>query len=496
MRSSAASEKIYVRETTGWHTRWRWVSIWVTQLVFFGLPWLTWNDRPMVLFDWAAQKFYVFAAVGVPQDLVYLAVMLIICACGLFLLSAMVGRVWCGFGCPHTVYSEIFLWIERRIEGGRSARMRLDAEAWSAQKFRKKALKHGVWLAVALWIGVTFVGYFTPIRALVQDGLAMALSLWPCFWIAAYGGLAYVNAGWMREQICRHICPYARFQSAMLDRDSLVIAYDPLRGEPRGLRNRKSAAHNRPQGDCIDCTLCVQVCPTGTDIRQGLQYDCMGCAACIDACDRVMDKIGAARGLIRYTPLNAIGHPSGVRAIRWRLARPRILIYAGMLVAMGVALGGALNLRAPLKLNVVRDRGALLQESASGLTENVYQLHIVNTDERAHRYRIMVSGMGAPTLVSADAVSLDAATSRVVPVRVSLAPGQGRAGSNPIVFELQDQDDANLQVTQKAVFLVPHTRAHGAHGVMSDSGPGFESPALNPGRLHHAVPSSANGSGK
>ena len=496
MRPFAAAEKIYVRETTGWHTRWRWASVWVTQLVFFGLPWLTWNDRPLVLFDWAAQRFYVFALAGTPQDLIYLAVALIICACALFLLSALVSRAWCGFGCPHTVCSEIFLWIERRIEGGRSARMRLDQEPGSARKFGKKAIKHTVWLAVALWIGVTFVGYFTPIRTLVQDALAMALNPWPCFWVAAYGGLAYVSAGWLREQICRHICPYSRFQSVMLDRDSLVIAYDPLRGEPRGLRNRKSEAQNRPRGDCIDCTLCIQVCPTGTDIRQGLQYDCMGCAACIDACDRVMDKIGTARGLIRYTPLNAMEPGAGARTDRGRLARPRILIYAGLVVAMAGALGGALSLRAPLKFNVVRDRGAQPQALEPGATENIYQLHIANTDERAHRLRIAVSGIDTLTLASADAVLLDAMASRVVPVRVWLAPGEGRAGSIPIVFELRDQDDAYLRVTQRAVFVVPRAGAEGSDEVMADSGSGFQSAALNPGRFHHAVTSSSKGSGK
>ena len=460
MKMVAAHEKIYVRETTGWYANWRWALVWMTQLVFFGLPWLNWNDRQLVLFDLAARKFYIFGIVLWPQELIFLAALLIISAFTFFLSSAIVGRIWCGFACPHTVYTEIFMWIERKIEGGRSARMLLDKEPGSARKFRKKALKHSAWALFAFWTGFTFVGYFTPTDVLLHELIAAALGPWEIFWISFYGLLTYLNAGWMREQICRYICPYSRFQSVMVDRDTLVITFDPVRSEPSDLMNqksiaRKSVVQNPQQGDCIECTLCIQVCPTGSDIRQGLQYDCMGCAACIDACNLVMDKIGSARGLIRYATENAINQRLSAQQIRQRILRPRVLLYAGVLGAMMAALAAALSMHVPMKLDVSRDRGALLREGEEGLVENVYRLHIVNTAERAHRYKIAVSGIDTITLATPGEVRLEATSSRTVPVRIHVAHGKGRVGSNEIVFELQDQDDANLRVTEKAVFLVP-----------------------------------------
>lgn len=285
--------KIYVRETAGYYTNWRWAAVAVTQLVFFGLPWLTWRDQQLVhISQW-------------PQDFMYLAALLLIVVLTSLLLSAVVSRIWCGFVCPHTVYTEIFMWIERRIEGGRSARMRLDQAPLSVRKIQKKALKHTAWVLLAFWIGFTFAGYFTPIRLLLHELMTATLGRWELFWMACYGLLAYANAGWLREKVCRTICPHAPLQRAMANKDTLVVTYDAVRGEPRGLLNPKSMAKNRmgqkpPQGDCVDCTLCVQVCPSGSDIRQGVHDHCMGCAACVDACNLVMDKIGAARGLIRY----------------------------------------------------------------------------------------------------------------------------------------------------------------------------------------------------
>lgn len=298
-----AREKIYVRETSGWYTNWRWTSVWLTQLVFFGLPWLSWDARPLLLFDLAASKYNVLGLVLGPQDSLSLAVGLILAG---FLATAMVSRIWCGFACPHTVYTEIFMWIERRIEGGRSARMRLDQAPWSAPKLRKKVLKHGAWVLLSAWTGLTFAGYFAPIRAVLHDLVTLALGPWQWFGLLAYGALAYANAGWLRERVCRHLCPSSRLQRMLTCRDTLVVTYDRWRGEPRGLRNAKSRAHHPESMDCVDCTLCIQVCPGGNDIRQGFDHDCVGCAACIDACNLVMDKIGAPRGLIRYTSKRAI----------------------------------------------------------------------------------------------------------------------------------------------------------------------------------------------
>lgn len=301
--------KIHVRETAGFYTSWRWAAVAATQLVFLGLPWLNWRDQQWVLIEqW-------------PRDFAYLTAFLLIVVLTSILLSALVSRIWCGFMCPHTVYTELFMWIERRIEGGRSARLRLDQEPLSTRKIRKKVLKHTAWVLLAFWIGFTLVGYFTPIRLLLHELTAAALRPVELFWMACYGLLAYGNAGWLREKVCRAVCPHLPLQRAMEDQDTLAIRYDAVRGEPRGLRNRKSLAkigadQTSRLGDCIDCSLCVQVCPTGRDIRQGVHDHCMGCAACADACNLVMDKIGAARGLIRYStpaaPLNVTRYSDAV----------------------------------------------------------------------------------------------------------------------------------------------------------------------------------------
>jgi len=449
----AAREEIYPREIKGWYANWRWLCVWLTQLVFYGVPWLSWNGRQAVLFDLGARKFYVFGIVLWPQDFIYLAALLIICAYALFLFTAVGGRVWCGYACPQTVYTEIFMWVERRIEGNRSARMRLDKQPWSLAKFARKASKHAVWGGIALWTGFTFVGYFTPIQFLRQEAMALMLGPWEVFWILFYALATYGNAGWMREQVCMYMCPYARFQSSMFDQDTLIITYDGERGEPRSPYNKSSA---RPRsGDCIDCSMCVQVCPTGIDIRNGLQYECIGCAACVDACDSVMDKIGAPKGLIRYSTGNALKNHLSPAQIWQRAMRPRVLIYTVVLLSIVTVFLGSLAMRTPLKLDVIRDRGTLGREVEDGMIENVYRLQVMNTEERPHRYRISVSGIDTAVLATPDVVELAGTESRAVPVRVRVAHGKGEKGSNKITFELVALDDGTLNVKEKAVFFVP-----------------------------------------
>ncbi|HEX7649387.1 MAG TPA: cytochrome c oxidase accessory protein CcoG, partial [Noviherbaspirillum sp.] len=368
----AAREEIYPREIKGWYASWRWVCVWLTQLVFYGTPWLKWNDRQAVLFDLAARKFYIFGIVLWPQDFIYLALLLIICAYSLFLFTAVGGRLWCGYSCPQTVYTEIFMWIERKIEGTRSARMRLDKQPMSAEKFAKKSAKHLVWGVFSVWTGFTFVGYFTPIHELAHEVATFGLGPWEWFWILFYGFATYGNAGWLREQVCEYMCPYARFQSSMFDKDTLVITYDKERGDPRGARSKTTV--NKNLGDCIDCSMCVQVCPTGIDIRNGLQYQCIGCAACIDACNVVMDKVGSPRGLIRYSTENAMQNHFTPQQIKKRAMRPRVLIYFGILLVLVTVFVGTLATRTPLKVDVIRDRGAMGREVEDGMIENVYRL--------------------------------------------------------------------------------------------------------------------------
>ena len=447
----AAREEIYPREIKGRYASLRWVCVWLTQLVFYGLPWLMWNDRQAVLFDLGARKFHIFGLVLWPQDFIYLAGLLIICAWLLFLVTAIFGRVWCGFACPQTVYTEIFLWIERRIEGARSARIRLDRQPWSAEKVFKKSAKHLAWGLVALWTGITFVGYFTPMHTLLESVAGFSLGPWEWFWVCFYAFATYGNAGWMREQVCKYMCPYARFQSAMFDKDTLIVSYDRARGEPRGGGARPAEG----KGDCIDCSLCVQVCPTGIDIRKGLQYECISCAACVDACNTVMDKIDLPRGLIRYSTDQGLAKKWSMRQIVARVLRVRVLIYSALLGAVVALFLVSLATRTPLKLDVIRDRGSMGRETGDGLIENVYRLQVMNTAETAHSFRIRVSGVPGIALADEELVQVDGATTRAVPVRVQAERGQLKPGSNQIVFELEAVDQPGLQVREKAVFIVP-----------------------------------------
>ncbi|MEX0142807.1 cytochrome c oxidase accessory protein CcoG [Massilia sp. LMS1-1-1.1] len=450
----AAREQIYPREAKGRYATWRWVCVWLTQLAFYGLPWLTWNGRQALLFDLTTRKFYIFGVVLWPQDFIYLAALLIICAYLLFLVTAIAGRVWCGFSCPQTVYTEIFLWVERRIEGTRSARMALDKQGPSVRKAFKKTAKHVVWGAIALWTGFTFVGYFTPIKELAQSVVTLNFGPWEWFWVLFYSLATYGNAGWLREQVCKYMCPYARFQSAMFDQDTLIITYDAKRGEPRGAMSKK-AGHNDKLGDCIDCTLCVQVCPTGIDIRNGLQYECIGCAACVDACNSVMDKVERPRGLIRYSTDHAMENNFNSKQIRQRAMRPRVLIYTSILALIIIAVCTSLALRTPLKMDVIRDRGSMGREVEDGMIENVYRLQIMNTSEQSQHFKISASGLPGLTLLTREEVTLQPTETLGWPIRLRVPHGVGEKGSNKIAIELQSLDDPSLHVRESAVFIVP-----------------------------------------
>ena len=449
-----AQKKIYPRSVTGLFAKWRWFFVFATQIFFYGMPWLQWGGRQAMLFDLEARRFYIFGLVLYPQDVIYLSGILIISALLLFLFTAVAGRQWCGYACPQTVYTEIYLWIERKIEGDRSARMRLDAAPMSATKFSRKALKQIVWIAVGLWTGFTFVGYFTPIRELAGHVMSWSLGPWETFWIFFYGFATYGNAGYMREQVCKYMCPYARFQSAMFDKDTLIVTYDARRGEPRGARSKKADPKALGLGDCVNCTLCVQVCPTGIDIRNGLQYECIGCGLCVDACNTVMDKVGYPRGLIRFAT------KSGMRQ-RWtnhqmlrRVFRPRVLGYGAVLLTLAVAMMVSLVTRTPLKVDVVRDRTAIARIVPGGKLENVYQLQIMNATETPQHYRISAQGLEGLTLAPDSTVQVPATGARWVSVQLQIPYGSAAPGSHPIHFTVQALEHP-AQVQEKATFLVP-----------------------------------------
>ncbi|HEY5763917.1 MAG TPA: cytochrome c oxidase accessory protein CcoG [Rhodocyclaceae bacterium] len=447
--------KVYAREIKGAFTNWRWIMAWLTQLVFYGLCWIEWNGRQAVLFHLVERKFYLFGLVLWPQDVFYLAVLLIISAYGLFLFTAVAGRLFCGYACPQTVYTLIFMWIENRIEGSRNARMKRDAAQTSGDKALRKGAKYLAWTVLSLWTGFTFVGYFTPIHELWDSVLAWTLGPWETFWIFFYAAFAYLMAGIVREQMCKYICPYARFQAVMFDPDTLIISYDNARGEPRGARRKAIDYKAQGLGDCIDCGICVQVCPTGIDIRNGLQLECIACAACVDACDQVMDQMNYPRGLVRYSTENALARHYTRKDIYAHLLRPRTLIYSSILLAITAAMIWSLYARIPFKADVIRDRGSLGREIDDGRIENVYTLRLMNTGEVERRYSIAVSGLPSATLDGETEIATPAAATLAVPIAVRAAPDDGKAGANQIFFEIVAMDDPSIRLREKATFMRP-----------------------------------------
>jgi cytochrome c oxidase accessory protein FixG len=463
----AKQDKIYARAVSGWFAWWRWLAVVATQLAFYGLPWLEWNARQAVLLDLTARRFYIFGLVLYPQDFIYLTALLVIAAWSLFLFTTVAGRVWCGYACPQTVYTEIFMAIERWTEGDRMARLKRDRGPWTLSRLGRGSAKHLAWGALALWTGITFVGYFTPMRELVASLAAFALSPWQLFWVLFYATATYGNAGFLREQVCKYMCPYARFQSAMFDRDTWIISYDPARGEPRGTRSRKLDARAQGFGDCIDCGLCVQVCPTGIDIRKGLQYECIGCAACIDVCNGVMDKMNYPRGLIRYDTQN--GLDGGWRTTRvlqslWRsLLRPRVLVYTAILWLALALLATSLYQRAPFRADVVRDRATLARLVEGGDVENVYRVQLMNATEQTQRLRLHVDGLPGLRLVQADSVvTLPSTQARWLTLAVRLRADVAatlKPGAHPVHFQIEGLASAPegqaVQLREATTFVVP-----------------------------------------
>ena len=458
-------KKIYARAVSGAFATWRWSLVWFTQILFYGLPWLEWNNRQLVLFDLGARRFYIGPLVLYPQDFIYLTVILIISAYALFLFTAVAGRLWCGYACPQTVYTEIFMWVEKKIEGDRIARMKLDDGPWTANKLWRKSAKQAAWITMGLWTGLTFVGYFTPIKSLTASAVSLGFGPWEWFWVLFYGLATYGNAGFLREQVCKYMCPYARFQSAMFDKDTLIISYDTERGEPRGSRSRKADPAKIGLGDCIDCTLCVQVCPTGIDIRQGLQYECIGCAACIDVCDGVMDKMHYPKGLIRYDTQNGLAqHLTRSQRLR-RIFRPRVMVYSAILVLVVLGLFISLALRHPFRVDVVRDRASLARVVDDGQIENVYRLQIMNATEQPQRYRVAVHGLQGIRLDTVPEIRLAPAEAHWVTLNVRVPPEaaqQAGAGAHTIHFDIElaetdarGQPTARAAVSEKSTFVVP-----------------------------------------
>ena len=442
-------EKIYTRKIEGFYQRIRMFTGWPLLIGYFLLPWLSWDGRQSVLFDLPERKFDILGLTFWPQDFFMLAFLLIIAAFALFAVTTFAGRIWCGYTCPQTVWTSIFMWLEQKTEGSRNQRVKLDKAPWSLEKIARKTAKHGAWLLVAFATGFTFVGYFTPIRELLVDLASLEFTSWPALWIIFFTLATYINAGWMREQVCTYMCPYARFQSVMFDQDTLIVSYDGGRGEPRGSRKREAERTNLGLGDCIDCELCVQVCPTGIDIRDGLQIECIGCALCIDACDSVMDKMQYPRGLIRYTSERALqGQPT-----RW--LRPRIVGYVVVLTVMVGVFWYTMFSRVPLELTAIHDRNQLYVTTDSGDIENIYTLQLVNMDRAMHEFEIGISGMPGATLIGETLHTLNGGEVRSITLRVRADPAQLDKPASTLTFDAVATDQPALRISAESRFMKP-----------------------------------------
>lgn len=434
-----AREKIYPRQVSGRFQTLRHLAVWVLLGLYYCVPWLTWGDRQAVLFDLAERKFYIFGLVFWPQDFFYLSWLLIIAALALFFFTAVAGRLWCGFACPQTVWTEVFIWMERWVEGDRNQQIKRDRAGWSRDKLIRKTLKQTLWITFALFTGFTFIGYFSPIREVAVDIAHLQLGPWQWFWGIFYSFATYGNAGFLREQVCLYMCPYARFQSAMIDADTLVIAYDAERGEPRG-RKREGAT-----GDCVDCTLCVQVCPTGIDIRDGLQYQCIGCAACVDVCDSVMVHLERPKGLIGYRAEHK----------QPRLLRPRTIGYGVLLLALVVGFLVSVGSRTPSALDVIRDRQPLYLEAAGNRIENVYSLRLMNKTEMEVTFELTATGFaGLELITSRNPVTVPPGQLLSVPVRLSVPEAELQPGINQVAFSATPVSNG-APVTETSTFFAP-----------------------------------------
>ncbi len=441
-------KKIYSRKVKGTFANLRKVAVYVLLGLYYGLPWLQWDGRQALLFDLPERKFHIFGLTFWPQDFFFLALILIAAGIALFFFTALAGRLWCGYACPQTVWTEVFIWMEQWVEGDRNKQISLDKQPWTLRKFKLKATKQFLWVTFSLFTGFIFVGYFTPVIELAENIIQLEMGPWEAFWVFFYAFATYGNAGWMREQVCLYMCPYARFQSAMFDDDTLVISYDEKRGDPRGKRSKKADPKALDLGSCIDCNLCVQVCPVGIDIRDGLQYECIGCAACIDVCDGVMDRMEYPQGLIKYTTQHAIDGD------KTKVLRPRIWIYAALLIVVSVGTVVGIINRPIIILDVIRDRNSLYRETNEGLIENIYSLKFVNKDNKQHSFDLSVTGIEGLALDgNVSDILLASGEVTELTVRLRVDPVYLKRVSTEVTFHLAGIDDPSISVDEVGRFL-------------------------------------------
>lgn len=444
-----ADDKIYTRRITGFYQRLRRYTGLPLMLGFLLMPWLVIDGRPAMLFDLPARKFHILWMTFWPQDSMYLAWLLIISAFLLFTVTVLVGRVWCGFTCPQTVWTQMFMWAEFVCEGDRNKRIKLDAQSWSIEKFLRKFGKQTIWIGIALITSLTFVGYFTPIRALVVELFTVQISLVPLFWVLFFAAATYLNAGFMREQVCKYMCPYARFQSVMYDKDTLTVFYNAIRGEKRGPRKVTDDYKAQGLGDCIDCSWCVQVCPVDIDIRDGLQAECIDCGLCVDACNSVMDKMDYPRGLISFTTEDAIQNG------KTKVFRPRLLGYGLMLTIMVSLFVYSIATRVPVGIEALRDRGVTMYRVSGDTIQNVYTIKINNMDRQTHTYDLSVEGDFDFTIEGYKHMEALEGEVLTMPVRVVVKKSELTKKKTEIRFRVRAQSNPDITASHTTTFIGP-----------------------------------------
>ncbi|EJK2115635.1 cytochrome c oxidase accessory protein CcoG [Vibrio navarrensis] len=440
------SNRIYVRESKGTYQKLRRYGGWFLLVLFAMVPWISYGDRQAILLDFSRQQFNFFGTTLYPQDLSLLALLFMIAAFGLFFITTFLGRVWCGYLCPQTVWTFMYIWFEEKLEGSANKRRKQDAGKLTTNLVLRKTVKHIAWFAIALATGFTFVGYFVPIRDLVVDFFTLNASFGPVFWVMFFAICTYGNAGWMRSIMCIHMCPYARFQSAMFDKDTFIVGYNTKRGEQRGPRSRKADPKQLGLGDCIDCDLCVQVCPTGIDIRDGLQYECINCGACIDACDTTMERMGYEKGLISYTTEHRL---SGKHT---KVMRPKLIGYGLVLLVMIGLFFAQVASVDPAGLSVIRDRSQLFKVNSSGEVENTYTLKVINKTQQNQEYQLDVKGLSDVSWYGKQTIHVSPGEVLNLPLSLGVNPDKLSSSITTIQFILTDKsNDFSIEVESRFI---------------------------------------------
>ncbi|HEY7865827.1 MAG TPA: cytochrome c oxidase accessory protein CcoG [Psychromonas sp.] len=438
---------VYVREQKGFYQKIRRCINWLLMLVFIVMPFVQFNNQQAVLLDVVKQEFRIFSLTFWPQDFILLAGIFIVATFALFFITTWLGRVWCGYACPQTVWTLAFVWVEHRIEGTRNQRMASDKGPWTLTKAYKKTIKHIIWQLMSLFTATTFISYFVPFNELYSTMLTFDWSGAVTIWVLLFAISTYVNAGWMREHVCIHLCPYSRFQSAMFDKKTLMVSYDAKRGENRAPRKRQDDAKALGLGDCVDCNLCVDVCPAGIDIRNGMQYECINCGLCIDACDQTMDKFNYPKGLISYTSELQL---AGKESNRFNLK----LVSYGVLTLLSVVLMSLwIENRIPLEASIIRDRNALYRVNLEGIVENTYTLKILNKTQVSLHFNVDVQHLDASGINLPKQLLIAPGRMQEVPITLAIDGDLLKQKKTEFSFIIQSVEQPDIIIEKSTIFF-------------------------------------------